>query len=203
MRQTTNNKILEHIRKYQTATVKELSTSMRLSGADIRHHLATLEINDQIEIVGARQEGRGRPRQVYGLSQRVLGDGLDTLSDKLLAIWEEETTPNELEDRWRSLANKLAGSIDLNLPIMRRVNNTVTRLNRLHYQARWEASVVGPRLILGHCPYSAIITEHPQLCLMDAFLLERNLGSSVGQTAKLQLNDKGLPFCAFIYGGGY
>ncbi len=198
MRPTTRLKILEHIRKYQTASVRELCTHMGLSGADIRHHLAMLEINDLIEVVGVQQEGRGRPRQVYGLSRRVLGDGLDTLSASMLDIWIVETTPDKQEVYLRSLARKLAGSTDLKQPIMKRVNNTVTSLNRLHYQARWEASAAGPRIILGHCPYAAIVAEHNELCKMDAFLLESGLGSSVEQTAKLQLNDKGLPFCAFL-----
>jgi len=101
----------------------------------------------------------------------------------------------------RSVAEQLAGVTDVKVPVMKRLVRAVERLNELHYQARWEASAAGPRLILGHCPYVAIVADHPELCRMDAFLLETRLGSSVEQTAKLQLSEKGLPFCAFLMVG--
>jgi hypothetical protein len=39
------------------------------------------------------------------------------------------------------------------------------------------------------------------LCQMDLYLLETMLDSSIIQTAKLQLNDKGLFSCAFLVMG--
>ena len=198
MRLTTRLRILDHFRKHQTASVAELSRSLRMTGANIRHHLEVLETNDLIEVVGLRNEGRGRPKQVYGLSRRVLGDGLDKLAGTLLDEWLGGATNEFRNDNLRSVAKKLAGYQDPDTPMMKRLINAIGRLNELHYQARWEASVSGPRIILGHCPYSAIIADHPELCRMDANLLESKLGSCVEQTAKLQLSNKGLPFCAFI-----
>jgi len=201
MKPTTRLRILDHIRKHQTASVRELSHLMGMTGANIRHHLAMLESNDLIEIVGLRKEGRGRPMHVYGLSRRVLGDGLDKLAGTLFDIWLNGTPDERREAGLRSLAERLVGVTDINVPVMKRLVRTVARLNELHYQARWEASAGGPRLILGHCPYAAIVADHPELCRMDAFLLETRLGPSVEQTAKLQLSDKGLPFCAFLMVG--
>jgi predicted ArsR family transcriptional regulator len=116
----------------------------------------------------------------------------------LLDLWQSNLPDEKRETGLRFLAQRLAGETDLSLPIMKRLVRTVARLNELRYQAHWEASAVGPRLILGHCPYAAIIADHPELCRMDAFLLEARLGSSVEQTAKLQMSEKGLPFCAFL-----
>jgi predicted ArsR family transcriptional regulator len=198
MKPTTRLRILDHIRKYQTTTVRELSLLMGMTGANIRHHLAMLESNDLLEIVGLRKGGRGRPMQVYGLSRRVLGDGLDKLSGTLLDIWLGSEAEEMQEASLRSLAERLGGVTDIHVPIMKRLVRAVAWLNELHYQARWEASAAGARLILGHCPYAVIIGDHPELCRMDAFLLETRLRASVEQTAKLQLSDKGLPFCAFL-----
>ncbi|MGZ6347193.1 MAG: helix-turn-helix transcriptional regulator [Anaerolineales bacterium] len=197
MKPTTRFRILEYIRKYQTATVRELSALLGMSGANIRHHLSLLESNDLLEVVGMRKEGRGRPRQVFGLSRRVLGDGLDTLSGNLLSLWQEGMQDEKREAGIKSLAYRMAGNVQPNLPVMKQVMGTVARLNELHYQARWEAGVAGARIFLGHCPYDAIIADHPELCRMDAFLLEERLGASAMQTAKLQMSDKGLPYCAF------
>ncbi len=197
MKPTTRFRILEYIRKYQTASVRELSALMGTSGANIRHHLTLLESNDLIERVGMRKEGRGRPRQVFGLSRRVLGDGLDNLSGNLLALWMGSTPDEMREAGLRSLAERLAGTGETSRPGLKQVAGTVARMNELRYQARWEASAAGARIILGHCPYAAIIGNHPELCRMDALLLEIKLGASVEQTAKLQMSDKGLPFCVF------
>jgi len=197
MKPTTRFRILEHIRKYQTASVRELSSLLGMSGANIRFHLSLLESNDLVEAVGIRKEGRGRPRQVFGLSRRVLGDGLDTLSGCLLSLWMEGTPDEKQEAGLKSLAIRLAGQIEPGLPEMKQVIATVARLNELHYQARWEAGASGARILLGHCPYAAIIAGHPELCRMDASILEERLGASVLQTAKLQISDKGLPYCAF------
>jgi predicted ArsR family transcriptional regulator len=198
MKLTTRLRILDHIRKYQTASVRELSHLMGMTGANIRHHLAVLESNDLIEIVGQRKEARGRPMHIYGLSRRVLGDGLDKLAGTLLDVWLGGAADEIREAGLRSVAERLAGVAEDKAPVMKRLVRVVERLNELHYQARWEASAAGPRLILGHCPYAAIVADHPELCRMDAFLLETRLGWSIEQTAKLYLSDKGLPFCAFL-----
>jgi predicted ArsR family transcriptional regulator len=138
---------------------------------------------------------------VYGLSRRMLGDGLDKLAGTLIDVWLGETGDMIREAGLRSVAKRLAGEADVKAPVIKRLVRAVERLNELHYQAHWEASAAGPRLTLGHCPYAAIVAEHPELCRMDAFLLEKRLGSSVEQTAKLQLSDNGLPFCAFLVVG--
>jgi len=201
MKPTTRLRILDHFRKHQTASVRELSRQMGMTGANIRHHLAVLESSDLIEIVGLRKEGRGRPLHVYGLSRRVQGDGLDILAGALLDTWLVGGADEMRAAGLRGVAERLAGVTDVKAPAMKRLVRAVGRLNEIHYQARWEASAAGARLILGHCPYAAIVADHPELCQMDAFLLETRLGAGVEQTAKLQLNDKGLPFCAFLMVG--
>jgi predicted ArsR family transcriptional regulator len=198
MKPTTRLRILDYFRKHQTASVRELSQLMGMTGANIRHHLAVLESNDLIEVIGQRKEGRGRPLQVYGLSRRVMGDGLDNLAGTLMDIWLSSLTNGLREAGLRSVAERLADVAEVNAPVMKRLVRAVERLNKLHYQAHWEASAGGPRLVLGHCPYTAIINDHPELCQMDLFILEARLGTSVRQTAKLQLNDRGLPFCSFL-----
>ncbi len=153
MKPTTRFRILEYIRKYQTASVRELSALLGMSGANIRHHMSLLESNDLVESVGIRKEGRGRPRQVFGLSRRVLGDGLDTLSGNLLSLWMEALPGEKQEEGLKSLALRLAGQWEPSQPVMKQVMSTVAKLNELHYQARWEAGAAGARILLGHCPY--------------------------------------------------
>jgi predicted ArsR family transcriptional regulator len=199
MHTTTQSRILDYLRKHRTASVRELSLTLAMTGANIRHHLAVLESNGLIEFISQRREERGRPANIFGLSRRVLGDGLDELAGAMLNVWLRNATETTLEAGLRSLALQLGGP---NLPgldilLTHRLRQLVDRLNELHYQAHWEAGVNGPNIILGHCPYAAIIALNPELCRMDEFLLEQVIGSPVEQTAILQAGVKGYPTCAF------
>ena len=200
MRRTTRLRIVDYLRKHQTATVRELSRALGMTGANIRHHLVVLESTDLIGVLGQRREVRGRPVNVYGLSRRLLGDALDELSSALLGEWLPSRSEAQREQALRALGRTLGGAETggQDLPPTKRLAALVARLNELHYQARWEAGPAGPRLILGHCPYAAIIAKHPELCRMDAFLLEQRLGLSAAQTAKLERSARGELFCAFL-----
>jgi predicted ArsR family transcriptional regulator len=199
MRPTTRSRILDYFRKHQAASVSEVSRALSKTGANIRHHLAVLESNDLIEFIGQRREERGRPVNIYGLSRRVLGNGLDGLANAMLTVWLRNATDSALEANLRSIALQLGGEDLPGRDILptRRLSRLVNRLNELHYQARWEAGVNGPNIILGYCPYAAIIASDPELCQMDSFLLEQWTGSPVEQTTRLQAGANGFPICAF------
>jgi predicted ArsR family transcriptional regulator len=202
MRPTTRSRILDYLRKHQAATVYEMSRVLGMTGANIRHHLAVLEANDLIEFISQRREGRGRPVNIYGLSRRVLGDGLNELAGAMFEVWLRNATDETREAALRSVAERLAGG-DLPDPataIPRRLALTVDRLNGLHYQACWEAGATGPRVILGHCPYTEIIARYPELCRMDVYLLELQLALPVLQVAKLECSKAGFPQCIFAVG---
>jgi predicted ArsR family transcriptional regulator len=195
----TRSRILDYLRKQQTATVHELSSALTMTGANVRHHLGVLESNGLIELVSQRREGRGRPVGVYGLSRRMLSDGLDGLAGALLEGLLRNASEVAQEAGLQSVALRLGGD---NMPgpdtsLLLRLTQVVDRLNELHYQARWEAGIDGAHIILGYCPYAAIIATHPELCRMDAYLLEQRSGSPVEQTAKYQPSTKGYPFCVF------
>ncbi|MBN2385957.1 MAG: ArsR family transcriptional regulator [Anaerolineales bacterium] len=193
----TRLRILEYLRTHQTATAAELSAALRMTCSNLRHHLAILVSNDLIEVLGRRREGRGRPERIFGLSRRVLGDGLDMLSGLLLEEWLATASPAERAASLRRMAVRLAGGGPGSGPLPQRLNAVVQRLNDLHYQARWEAGPAGPRLILGHCPYGAIIDGHPELCRLDALMLEERVGLPALQQAKLERKARGGRQCIF------
>ena len=74
----------------------------------------------------------------------------------------------------------------------------VEKLNQLKYQASWEASPSGPRIIMRNCPYALVLSDHPALCELDAALLTRMLNQPVQQSSKLKRSPDGSPHCAFI-----
>jgi len=195
----TRTRILEYLRKQQTASVHDLSRALGMTGANIRHHLSFLESTGLVEPVSERREGRGRPVRFYGLSRRVIGDGLQDLAKALLDVFVKSSTADMQEAGMQSLALSLGSkAASPSEPLLtHRLAQTIDLLNKLHYQAHWEAGADGPHIILGLCPYSAIIGAYPELCRMDAFLLEQQAGRPVEQAAKLQPSTGGYPYCLF------
>jgi predicted ArsR family transcriptional regulator len=163
-----------------------------MTPANARHHLGILGGDGRVEVFSQRQGGRGRPEKVYRLAGTLVGDNLSRLADALL-------TEADGKVRMEALGERIAGrGVVTGQPLMRRLVSAVERLNAMHYQARWEAGAEGPRIILGHCPYSTIIKDHPELCQMDLALLSKLLGGELQQTAMLERGAGGLPFCAFV-----
>jgi predicted ArsR family transcriptional regulator len=94
------------------------------------------------------------------------------------------------------LGRELA-SIEGDLPATRRLDRFAEKLNEAHYRARWEAGASGPRILLGHCPYAAIIGRHPELCRMDTALLQTVIDAPMEQLAKIDPEPGGAAYCIF------
>jgi predicted ArsR family transcriptional regulator len=189
---TARQKVLSYMNKIHTASAREISRALNMSAESVRYHLRVLVSDGRlIESVLFTKEKRGRPEKVYSLSQSALGDNLARLSDAFL---REAGSHVSVE----ALAKRLAGESDfLNEPLAKRLSLVVEKLNQMHYHARWEAAAEGPRLIFGHCPYAAIIEKHPELCLMDAALLEKLMGQAAKQLTTIRNGSKS---CVFVMG---
>lgn len=192
-------KILAFLTKQNIATAREISAALQMTPANARHHLSMLAADGLVQAVSLRGQGkRGRPQKVYRLGSALLGDNLALLADALLG----QVPPEQVESTLGAIGRTLAGTPPERLtPLMRRLALTVERLNVMRYHARWEAHASGPRLVLGHCPYAAIIARRPELCRMDAVLLQTLLGANVEQIAKLKPTETGNVYCIFRLNG--
>lgn len=190
---TTRQKILEYLKRNRSVSSRDLARSLHMTPANARHHLGILAADGRVEVVSLRQEGRGRPQKVYRLAGTLVGDNLSVLADALLTEADGKLDMD-------ALGKRIAGeSAFRGQPLMRRLASAVERLNAMHYQSRWEAGAEGPRIVLGHCPYAAIIERHPELCQMDAEVLANQLDGEVRQTAKLESGAGGLSYCVFVF----
>jgi predicted ArsR family transcriptional regulator len=205
---TARQRILEYIRNHRAATVAELSLVLQTSPSNIRHHLSILQEQGAIEVIGERPaDGKGRPMKVFALAERYLGNNLDLLTSALLEETLSNLAENERQKFYQRLAERMAQKIRTAAAphptgkggdhLTRRLYETVQQLNAAHYQARWEARSDAPRLILGHCPYTAIIGHHPEFCKVDALLIEALLGEGVEHTQRLARDERGASYCRF------
>jgi predicted ArsR family transcriptional regulator len=177
---TARQKVLAYLTKNRTASAREISRSLKMSAATVRHHLRVMAEDGRLEVESVqKREGRGRPEKVYSLPRAMLGDNLSALAEALLV----EAGLNLKLD---ALAKRLAGDADFaNQPVAKRLNFVVEKLNQMNYHARWEAGAEGPRILFGHCPYGAVVAKHPELCKMDAALLRELFGDELDQIAKI------------------
>jgi len=190
---SSRHKVLAYLTRTRTASVHEIARALKMSAANVRHHLRVLVSDGRLELIAVDEhDRRGRPEKLYSLPRAARGDNLSVLSDALLA----EAGPKV---RVEALAKRLVGESDFaSQPIVKRLNLVVEKLNQMNYHARWEAGREGPRVILGHCPYAAIIEKHPELCKMDAALLEELTGESAAQLSQIG-REKSLS-CVFVMG---
>jgi predicted ArsR family transcriptional regulator len=189
---TARQKVLAHLKKTRSASAREIARALKMSAPNVRHHLSVLCSDGRVEFVSVNnREGRGRPEKVYSLSQAALGDNLSALANALLTEAGQRL-------RLEAVASHLldAGQF-ANLPIIKRLELLVGKLNEMHYQSHWEAGAEGPRVIFGRCPYSQVIDKHPELCKMDAALLANTLGRPVIQQQKNEAGARGQ--CPFLF----
>lgn len=196
----SRQKILNYILEQQSTTVEELSKVFRVTPANIRHHLSILTQQGSVKVIGQKPATcKGRPAQIYRSSQQSDQNNLNRLSEALLCTLMQNSGTRERNQLIIGIANQMGSEFktDFNNPT-RRLYSTIRSLNRMNYQAHWEAHIENPRIMLGHCPYRAVLDHHPELCQMDASLLENLLHTPVRQIEKLVINAKNLPECVFL-----
>jgi predicted ArsR family transcriptional regulator len=198
--QNSRQKILQYIIEQQNTTVEELSKVFRVTPANIRHHLSILTEQGSVKVIGLKAVSeKGRPAQIYCASQLSDQNNLGLLSDALLRTLMCKAGPNERHQFIEDIANQLGSHFKTGFSNpTRRLYSTIHALNHMNYQAHWEAHLENPRIMLGHCPYHAILEIHPELCLVDASLLEQLLGAPVRQVEMQTNNIRGIPQCVFI-----
>lgn len=195
----TRDTILSYLHIHAAASAVDLSLALALTVQNIRHHLAILQSQGKVVASGQRApKSRGRPAALYSLSAQIRSNNLGLLSGALLDELSSSLAPDEVAGFLRNVAIRISGlheSSPKNMTL--RLSQAVQRLKELNYQARWEARADAPRVLLGYCPYAAILPEHPELCQMDAFLLEELVKCPVKQIARMDLNSPAKPYCIF------
>jgi predicted ArsR family transcriptional regulator len=202
---TTRIRILEILKNKGASSASELSRALKMTAANIRHHLGVLIGEGSVVIVSQQlAPHRGRPTLQYALAQDTHRHNLGGLANALLETFIARLPNEQRIDALQKIANYLASSAASRRSpnLTQRLTEAVKRLNELGYQSRWEAHSEAPRLVLGHCPYAVILPEHPELCQIDAALIRTLLDVTVVQAKKLALDSRGVRYCLFIAGKG-
>ena len=190
MVRTTRARIIAYLTERPDASASQIARRLGMSAPAVRHHLAILQSDGRIELAPASAPGtrRGRPEKRYRLGELLAGNNLAMVADALLS--SRGSTPRS-GPRKQFLSALKQGLVAQLSPIHppanagARITGLVERLNALNYRATWEAGEAGPRFAFGHCPYSAIIDRHPELCEMDAAALADLMQAGTRQVSKI------------------
>ena len=199
---TVRKKILEYLKKQNSASASKIGSALNMAIPDVRHHLSILLEDGRIKLYGEiHNKRRGRPVKVYRLSEKLLGDNLALLSSGLLSELLNGVSDKNRQAALQSLAKRISdqmGRIEPNMVSTKRLAALVDKLDEHHYQAKWEAGAEGPRILFRQCPYAAIIDNHPELCRMDGMILEEEMGGQARQLAKMDQKAGGNIHCVFL-----
>jgi predicted ArsR family transcriptional regulator len=193
---SNRERILELLETNRAMTSGELSRTLQVTPADIRHHLRRLVRDRLIMSVGERKAlGKGRPSKVYMLAGQ--GENVTRLAGKLLQEWLQ-SHPQPDSETYTQLAHLIYAPAPAPAGhITQRLLYAIQQVNKHHYLAHWEAHADAPQVVFGHCPFLSILDDHPELCQMDEAYLGELLGTRVEQLAKREPNRMGLPICRF------
>lgn len=204
MSPSTRKRVLDYLVEHRRASAPELSRALSMTRANMRYHLEKLLADGAIEPEPPKADAikeRGRPIQVFRLSMTTRPNNLVQLANILL----DQAFAGNLSESHKGpllskLARCLAGDEELSPRLTQRLNRAVQLLNQKRYQARWEARAAAPHVTFRNCPYAAILPDHPELCQMDALLLEYLLQLPVEQTARMDIFSGKPAACVFSIG---
>ncbi|NTV35614.1 MAG: winged helix-turn-helix transcriptional regulator [Anaerolineaceae bacterium] len=186
--------IMELIETYPGLTSEEISQKLNLTQAGIRYHLSHLLKTGAIHTPGVKIDGRGRPTRIFHISNKTNDLGLNNLTGIILNL----LNTFKLEDPMKLVASFFPLPDFSNLPASTRLRISMQILENYHYRPAWEATREGPKVSLQRCPYSAILQNHPELCHMDQFLINRLTGLEFYQSEKIDLVTSNPAGCVFL-----
>ncbi len=179
-------------------TAAELARVFKITSGDARHHLTSLEDEGVITVVDVLVKGRGRPTQIYRLSQELTRHNLSSLTQAVLEAWLGNMPENGREEAYHKIANRIVSACShAKGSLTQRLATSINQLGVMNYQARWEAHIDAPRIIITYCPYAALLPDHPEICRIDEIVVGDLVGQSTRQIAMIGKNETGDKQCIF------
>lgn len=197
---TTRNKILAFLEKRGTASAIELSQALKLTPANIRHHLRILQKEGVISPIPIeRTSGKGRPACLYALSDQYKAHNFDRLCAAFLQQMRATKSSEEKNTLLRTIAQNIVSDRSTlpKINLTQRLISTIRTLNEMSYKASWEAHREAPTIKFSHCPYASLVDSYPELCEMDTFLLESLMDCPIEVITTHQISPTGETICRF------
>ncbi len=190
-------KIIEYLQRHGEGTVKDFAAYLDVSDTAVREHLLHLQA-DGLVVARAERRGPGRPRLIYGLSEKAQSL-FPKQYDRLISLLLRELIALEGADKLDEIlarvsqrlaseyADRMAGTD---------VSQRLAELRRLLEQRGVPAEVApdGDGINLFACPYYDVAHLHPQVCAMERQMIEYVLGEKLDVQNRIR---EGAHSCSF------
>lgn len=194
--QATRQDILEYIRRHGGATVRDLSSLLRLTATGIRQHLSVLEREGFVEVHEAR--GRvGRPALVYSLApagSALFPSRYDDLSNLLLEEIRSIAGSKGLQSVLMRVAARSAEPYEPRLKgrgLRHRVDEATRIINERGQVADSEATAAHEYQINQYtCPFPNVARLHSGVCALEVEFVRRLTGGDARLVRSLLRGDK-------------
>lgn len=202
MMQVTRQRIIDHLRKHNQATVEELTQAVGLTHMAVRHHLNVLQKEGLIEISKTRRAKKpGRPVQIYVLTnqaEKLYPQDYFQLSELLLEEMISQIGPDGVAQVFNNIAERLleiAPSPKEGQAFEDRLDEVVCFLKQKGFAAQW--GVEKGHYVIYHlaCPYRQLASRHHEVCLLDEVLIGSMLGVTPDRTSCIANDDGKCTYC--------
>ncbi|MCB0046647.1 MAG: MarR family transcriptional regulator [Caldilineaceae bacterium] len=182
-------RIITHLQRRGSATIKELEDVLGVTTTAVRQHLASLQGEGYVE---RRREsaGVGRPHHLYSLTGKAdelfacyCDDLALTLLEEVLAVEGPERVTLVLDRVSRRLADGYADSVRSSA-LHERVEEMAAALEARGVLT--DVAIAEDDIITLHtynCPYHELAQKHAEICAMDEQIMRMVLGSDVSLSA--------------------
>jgi len=166
-------------------TVDELGTQLKVTRNAIRQHLASLA-GEGLITQGASKATRGRPTQLYVLSQKgreLFPRQYSWLAQLMLESVRGDSGSGGLRKRMTAMGNKVGTQLRAQHPALRTRQDKVLKLAELMEQLGYSTagtSVLDPTTISAdNCVFHDLAQKDPEVCQFDLALLSTFTDSRV------------------------
>lgn len=184
--QTRRQEILIILKSNGEATVDELASNLELTPVTVRHHLDILRAEGLVRAPAVRRRhGPGRPQFVYTLTEAAADhfpQGYELLADELIREIKAtmgEQAVKDIFDKIAACRLQFAPKIDPKLSLGEKLDILVNHLSKNGFIASWEHKDGNWYLQASNCPCQSIAMQHPEICVMDKYIMENVLGVKV------------------------
>lgn len=188
----TKTRLLELVKRHGAQTAQELAAGLEVTVPAARRHL-----NDLMEqgVLSARTErpgGRGRPQQVFVLTERGEATFPKTYSTLCLDVlrhvedlFGQGALLKVLDARSAELARQLQPELPAHLPLPERLERLAARLNELGFHAEVERRGEEFFLVQRNCPNLTVARQYHQLCASELEMYTTMLGVPVRRDSRI------------------
>ncbi|MFQ3663602.1 MAG: helix-turn-helix domain-containing protein [Chloroflexaceae bacterium] len=188
---STRYNILHLIRRNGEMTAQEISDVLGIGAVGVRQHLALLERDGQVQVVGVRRNV-GRPSHLYALTAQAeacFPKGYDRLALDLVTYLEdiggaaaiEQVLARRREALVREFVPRLAGK-----DRAAQVAALAELLAEQGYMCEWEQHEDGSFTLTEYnCPVDCVARRHPQFCTQELRLYEDLLGTPIARESTI------------------